>query len=400
MKKILKLAAIAAGVAMCWSCCLDMDYDYEKVVPPTPSLDSPSVVGYITDKAGNPIAGAIVKVGPYTATTDANGYYIIPNVNGGDYDVTVTADGYVQHNGEVTVDAGTGVFVIVKYSTTLASNGNRTTITLSATGYGKGTITSEHLKANDPAGIEMIATINSGTAPQGVQFYLIPIYDEDQEDVIDTKADVTDEERLLIGVTLACSDPNVKLNAPIEIELVCDVALTKQVSVRHLKSGVWREIPSVAKNGVITISATELGTYALFLPFVINEKVRKEELVLRPQSVWDNLYGSGAITAESVSFTYSAGTRINSTATDVLSALLIEKLAYHYGAVHEQLEGTCPLDIRLPIGTRLDVYGTQDVTDAIVSYSTWSVNGTFFGDTQISTKITNRQHNGGNGGRY
>lgn len=397
---ILRIVAIALGVAMCWSCCLDMDYDYDAVTPPVVSLDSPSVVGYITDKAGNPIVGATVQVGSYTATTDANGYYIIPNVTSGTYNVVITADGYITHNGSVDVEAPSEVFVIVKYSTTLAAVGNRTAISISAGGSGRGTVVSEHLQANDPAGIQITATVNSGTVDKSVQFYLIPIYDESQAETVSTKAGVGDKDRLLIGVTLSCSDPSATLKAPIPIELHCDVALTQQVTAKFFKNGKWVDIQFTANNGVIKINAYELGSYALFLPFIMTEKYRDETLTLRPQSVWDNLYGNGAITAESVSFDYSAGTRINTKANDVLTALLIEKIAFFYGAVQEQMQGVYPLNIRLPLGTRLEVFGYQNVTDVIASYKDWAADGTYFGETRITCKTTNRQHNGGSGGQY
>ena len=397
---ILRIVAIALGMAMCWSCCLDMDYDYAAVTPPVVSLDSPSVVGYITDKSGNPIVGAQVQVGSYNATTDASGYYIIPNVKSGTYSVVITANGYIQHNGSVDVEAPSDVFVIVKYSTTLAALDNRTTISVTPGSTGYGAIISEHLKANDPAGIQMTATVNSGTVDKPIEFYLIPIYDESEVESASTKANVGDKDRLLIGVTLACSDPTVTIKLPITIELYCDVYLTKEVSAKFYKAGTWVDIPFTADNGVIRITAYELGSYAIFLPFIITEKYRDESLTLKPQSVWDNLYGNGAITAESVSFDYSAGTRINTKANDVLTALLIEKIAFFYGAVQEQMQGLYPLNIRLPIGTRLEVFGYQNITDVVASYKDWAADGTYFGDTRIVAKSTNRQHNGGSGGQY
>ena len=79
----------------------------------------------------------------------------------------------------------------------------------------------------------------------------------------------------------------------------------------------------------------------------------------------------------------------------MLSALLIEKIAYHYGIIYQELEGIYPLNIRLPVGTRLTVSGTQNVTDVYANYDKWSVNSTYFGETVIVVKTMNRQHNGG-----
>ncbi|MEW5806751.1 MAG: TonB-dependent receptor [Acidobacteriota bacterium] len=54
--------------------------------------------GKVTDEKGNPIANAVITVagprGVLTTTTDAKGYYIIPFVKGGKYDVKAEASGY------------------------------------------------------------------------------------------------------------------------------------------------------------------------------------------------------------------------------------------------------------------------------------------------------------------
>ncbi len=397
MNKIFRIAAIAIGVVMCWSCCLDMDYDYNHVTPPTVVLDSPSVVGFITDKAGAPIAGATVKVGNLTATTDAAGYYVIENVTPGNYPVIITATGYIDHEGKVVVASPNGEFVICKYSTTLSSISNYETLNIIAGGPDTGTVSTEHLKSNSLAGIKIDAAVTKGTVPGNVDIKMIPIYDE-SEAVVVTKASSNDY-RLLVGIALVCDNSSLTFAQPIIIEMHCDVPLTQHIKVKHLKGGVWVDIPYSANAGLVKIEATELGSYALFLPFIMKENPRQEALTFTPD-VWDNLYGNGAITAESVSFNYFAGTRINSTATDVLSALLIEKIAYYYGAQYQQQEGVYPLNVRLPLGSRLTVSGAQNVTDVIATYSNWSVNGTYFGDTMIYAKTTNRQHNGGNGGQY
>ena len=392
---ILRIAAVAAGVAMAWSCCLDADFDYDHITPPEVKVSSPSVCGYITDKAGNPIVGAVVTLGNASVQTDATGYYVIEDVRSGNYAIQVRADGKIPHQGEVEVPFNTN-FLLVKYNAVLVSESNRAVIPVVAGGTGLGTVTSESLKFNTPASLVIDAEVPAGSVNKNVSFYLIPIYDESEVEnpvsKVVTKAE--QDERLLIGATLSCSDPNVVLNKPVAISLHCDVELTEHVTAKYYNGVDWEDIPFTALNGDIIIEAPTLGSYALFLPFVINEKPAVRELTLS-QSVWDNLYGSGPIYVEGVDFTYMEGTEIISRAKDVLSALLIEKLAYHYGSVYNQLEGSCFLDVTLPVGTRLTVKGTQDHVVVTVSYSTWSVNGNFYGDVTIIPKVTNRQHNGG-----
>jgi hypothetical protein len=68
-----------------------------------------SISGAVRDEDGNPIEGATVRlVGTFhEATTNGTGYYMIPNIMAGIYDIEVTMNGYgTETNTQVTIQAG------------------------------------------------------------------------------------------------------------------------------------------------------------------------------------------------------------------------------------------------------------------------------------------------------
>ena len=61
------------------------------------------VTGKVTDDAGKPVAGATVRVGVKSATTKADGSYVIPNVQIGEYAFSVSKPGYEAYSDTITV---------------------------------------------------------------------------------------------------------------------------------------------------------------------------------------------------------------------------------------------------------------------------------------------------------
>ena len=101
------------------------------------------------------------------------------------------------------------------------------------------------------------------------------------------------------------------------------------------------------------------------------------------------------MTAGSASFTYHIGTEITSTGTNRITAYLIEILARIAGSNVITATGTYPINVTLPIGTALQVSGTQQVTTLTVSALNHSASGRQYGDVTIMTTTYNREHNGG-----
>ncbi len=62
------------------------------------------VSGTVTDTAGNPVAGATVRVGNYAAETDENGAYFFEGIQIGEYSFSVSKPGYQAYSTTITVE--------------------------------------------------------------------------------------------------------------------------------------------------------------------------------------------------------------------------------------------------------------------------------------------------------
>jgi hypothetical protein len=75
---------------------------------------SGTVKGKVTDKSsGKPVQGAVVQVGTKTATTAADGTYVIQGVPTGSYGAKATHQGYADAAGQVQVKRGTNSLDLV-----------------------------------------------------------------------------------------------------------------------------------------------------------------------------------------------------------------------------------------------------------------------------------------------
>ncbi|HEY5258041.1 MAG TPA: carboxypeptidase-like regulatory domain-containing protein [Candidatus Baltobacteraceae bacterium] len=95
-RTLLVAAALAVGLAACNT----------DDLPPAAQYGSLS--GIVLDRASSkPIAGAVVTVDAIlSVTTDADGKFSIARVPSGDYDYTVTAQGYSPLSSSARADAG------------------------------------------------------------------------------------------------------------------------------------------------------------------------------------------------------------------------------------------------------------------------------------------------------
>src|SRR3989344_5313862 len=86
--------------------------------------------GFVTNELSNPIAGAAVTAGAYSATTDGAGYYLISDIAVGSYTVTASASGYSEASSGATITES----AVTSVSFGLAS-APVADITLTAVGY-------------------------------------------------------------------------------------------------------------------------------------------------------------------------------------------------------------------------------------------------------------------------
>ena len=85
-----------------------------------PLFSGGTVTFNVTDEAGDAVEGAIININGLALTTDSTGAQTIV-LNGGDYDFSITADGYVDYAGSITVanaDQTVDATLIMQYAAT------------------------------------------------------------------------------------------------------------------------------------------------------------------------------------------------------------------------------------------------------------------------------------------
>ncbi len=96
----------------------------------------------------------------------------------------------------------------------------------------------------------------------------------------------------------------------------------------------------------------------------------------------------------SATYTYKVGMDINISGTTVFTALLVEALARRYGANSYEAQGHYPINVTRPIGTRLEIFGMQQINSVTASVGSRSVSGIQYGDVTITVVTSNRSHAG------
>ena len=142
------------------------------------------------------------------------------------------------------------------------------------------------------------------------------------------------------------------------------------------------------------VEADEFTSYGLFVGIRISSTSRNEAISFS-QSVWDNLYGAANMSVGAATYTYKVGMEVNTKGTSVFTALLIESLARAFGANSFETQGSYPINVTLPVGTKLEIKGVQQVNTVTASAAGRSVSGTQYGDVTVTVVTSNRQHTGG-----
>lgn len=387
---------LAASLTFGMAACSDDDPDYSNVTPPTVAVASNTLTGIISNMDGSAIQGATVTLsGTSTATsqTDSNGMYVFEDVKAGSYTLKAEADGKQSQETSLTV-TDTGKTQNLTWNTVLP-NEVKTEITVSTTESTSGNVTTEHLTGNDHAAIVVDAVVPANAVEgENVTIEITPIYTANSD--LLSRAEETSN-TLLTGASLSCSDSNATLSEPIELGFTLDEELAGEAQAKEYVNGQWVNIDPnriSVENGKVTIEATEFTSYAMFLDVTVSVSNSSEPIVFT-QDTWDNLYGSADMTVGDATYTYRIGTEITTSGTNVLTALLIEKLAQMFGAGSTTVNGSYPLNVTLPIGTLLTISGTQEIQQISVSARNRSVSGTHYGTVTIGTYTANRQHTGG-----
>lgn len=388
MKKILIYGMLAfLGVSLS-ACHKHHDPSYDDVTPPEVAVAPNTLSGIVTDMQGNPIAGATVRLGSESATTGKNGVYEFGNVTEGTYTLSASAKDMFEATGSLTVakSATTRHYV---WNATLARV-NKTSFNVTVAGGGQGQVESDALKGNDEGKVDISVNVPDNVVPEDTEISITPIYTEASASV----RSAAEEETLLIGATLACSNPSLTLSQDIELTFALDSSIASSVTTKKYVNGRWVEAPHSVTDGNVVISTRDFTSYGIFLKVNVSTTLSTEKLVFA-QSQWDNLYGRNDMNVEEASFSYKIGTQITSKATNKLEGLLIEHLARLFGTTVTEAQGSYPINVTLPVGTALTVEGAQERSDVTVSANSKSVTGTSYGTVNVRVTTYNRNHNGG-----
>ncbi len=387
MKKILFFGVLSL-VGLSFSACQHThDYNYDNVTPPTVAVAANTLTGVITDIQGNPISGATVKVGSMTATTDNDGVYHFDNVPAGSYTITASAPGKVNVTTDLVVSNSGNTQKLI-WNASLPKE-NTTEFNVTVNGGGHGEVESEALRFNDQGKVEINVQVANNNVPKDVKIYLTPIYTE-----AGAELSRAEEEAMLIGANLSCSDPNLKLSQDVAITFDLDNSVANVLTTKKYVNGHWVEVEHAVTDGNVVINDRDFTFYGLFLQVDIAKKVKTEAIVFE-KSEWNNLYGAHEEYVDVANFNYKAGTEIISRASNKLEGLLIEYMARLFGCVVKTVPGTYPIETVLPVGTALSIKGAQEITDITITGNSRSVKGTAYGTTTVQVTTYNRNHNGG-----
>lgn len=402
MKSFLKWGALGVfsmSLMMGVAACSDDDPDYSNVTPPTVASVASTIGGIVSDKSGDVIVGANVTLEgngteAKSVKTGNDGVYLFEDVKPGSYTVSVEADGKIGATSAVTVE-NSNVMQRYVWNISLAADAEEE-ITVSTTEETSGTINTETLKGNEIAEVGVTAVVPADAvagveAGQNVVVSVKPVYSIAEAE---QRASRAQAETMLTGTELTCNVEGATLKEPVELRFAVDQTLADGADVRVFKNGQWSAANWRVEGNDIVVEANDFAVYGVFV--TINYTLTDaQQPVSFTQSVWDNLYGSQTMTVGSASYSFKVGSEIETTAGNMTTGLLIEKLAQLYSATATTVTRSYPLNVSLPIGTKLEISGSQLVTTATISGLGSTATLKQYGDVSINVQTSNCQHTGG-----
>ena len=385
----LGLALVLAVGGSTTSCCHHDDRD--PVLPPVVKETPNTLAGVITDVAGNPVSGAKVTVGSKSATTGTDGAYTLSEVAQGHYKVSVSANGMYTASADINFTQANNQNLV--WSVSLNKKVEQDLTVKDGKEEAKGDVKSENIPNNEEGSVNITVEVPANTVPDNTTIKIAPIYST--SDAVGTKAG--ENETMLIGANVTCSDPAVTLTNPIDVVFALDASVAQEVVTKEfdIASNTWRDVkPEVGADGKVTIKTTKFTSFGIFLPVSVTTTSSSEDIKF-DQSVFDNRNGGDDMFVEAASFSYKAGASISVKAKNKLEGLLIEYLARLYGAKVNTMKGSYPIGITLEVGQGLVVKGTQAVDKVTVSSKKTSVTGTRYGNVVVSVSPFSVDHNGG-----
>lgn len=394
MKKNFNLGTklfLCAGLALGMTACdTNESYPfYDDVVAPEVPVVPASLSGIVTTNGGASLANATVTLTSTatskTATTDANGTYSFAGVANGTYTLKAELDGYTSATGSVVVSAGDAQLTwnalmpkVVKEEVAIVPTVAKTVaISIPSVVETASTPTpGEPTPAPAPAATATVE-VPANTFSEPVTLSL-----EFVNSTSATQARATSSLSLL-NMVLGASNASVVFNNPITLSV--DIA-AKPSSVTLNGAA----INYTFADGKLNMELPGLGAISVNYNITSTSSNRTNTLAFS-QSTWDNLYGTSAMSVTSTSYNMSVGSTVSGN-----NGLLKNVLALDCGAsVVKTNNVTYPINMTLPIGTKLVVSGTQAVTTTTYSVGSMSATATIYGDTKVTAKTSNRVHTGG-----
>lgn len=397
MKRLRKFGVFSLlGMALTFGAasCSDDDPGYDNVTPPVVTVTH-NISGRVTGMNGDGLQ-ATVSMNGTSAATKADGTFVFDGVAAGTYTLKAEASGKVAKETTVTVDDGDNMNPV--WNVTLSNEG--TAIVVKADGSANGDATSETLKGNERAEIEMTLTAPASAVEAGAQIIVTPTYSaDDAEQAIGTKAvrslgTKAVGSTFLIGTNVSCSNASATLLQSMTLEYSVDPDMAGTVVAQKYVNGQWVDAEYSVDGGKVSVVADRFTSYSLFCTATISTSTTSEAVSFSPDT-WDNLYGSGDMSVSSASYSYKIGTDISLSNVDKFTSYLIEIVARAAGAGLTTATGTYPINVTLPVGTAMSISGQQKVTTVTASALGRSASGKQYGTVSVSTKTWNRQHTGG-----
>lgn len=404
MKKLVKIGAllfIGAAFAGAMTSC-DDEYPKPGQVPVV--AETHNISGMVIDRSGEGLEGVELTLSTgEKATTNSVGYFVFPDVKIGDYGITATKEGYIEAKTSVKIsneaDGMNAVWNVMLLSVDTKKDFQVSTTTVTTL---TNAMETGHIKGNNngsvDVSIEVPADAFDGATGDNVTISIVPIYDEDQ-----AISRTDDGEIMLVGATITCSDPKVKLHEgktialSFQLDNAADLVDARKYDGNDFVAYNNVEITSRANNMVI-INADEINaSYGLFAGVVFDKTMSEKSLAFKPSEI-DNLNGNKSIKITSCAYSFGVGTSIdlNRSGDNKTVALLNEAIAMRYGANATIVDATYPVDITLPVGSYFRIWGSQEIFHITATCNGIKATATSYGNVKIDTKITTTaDHNGG-----
>lgn len=394
------MSALLAVFLACVSC-TEHDPSYESVTRPEINVEKSVIMGMVTDLQGEILAGAVVNVNGEEVSTDDNGMYSIGITAPGTYELSasypekLTKSSTVEVSDVKTTHTFVQNFALPEYRTIVLQTGENVEQT-------------ETIPDNEAEGtmtVTATVVIEETALPEDEYLTLTPVYSKQEgEDIATshTKAATSRvENKMLIGATISCSNPSITelpVAAKMSFDAVKEVQKVTKLMMYDIRSDAWVEIPYESTDREMVFEVKYLTAYGIFGDVTVSEQESARPISdFKPQAFWDNYYGKDVMHVGAVTYTTRMGMILDRTqGVDQLRALLLEKLAQDYGLGDpREVTATYNVDTDLPVGTSLELTGSQNILSVIYEMNGKSVHADVWRTSTVSGKTFNRVHTGG-----